>query len=212
MFFARPQHAPRGIFEEFAEFFLWSISSLRYATIDRNRPMTHLDLFTLIVDRVFYRCTNTVFVNIVFAFGLIWTIISMRRDTREKVYSPRSSTSSAQEVFCTLFYAWLSPVNTKRRRLGAHVAAILRYYEITSGSDHSEIFIWARALHNQILCGGRPATRQLKSIRATHLSQFYNNTNCVAARTALPSEPHATTPQLYSSGWATRPRTSQCQV
>ena len=67
--------------------------------------MTHLDLFTIIVDRVFYRCTNTVFVNIVFAFGLIWTIISMRRDARETVYSPRSSTSSAQEVFCTLFYA-----------------------------------------------------------------------------------------------------------
>jgi Flp pilus assembly protein TadB len=47
--------------------------------------MTHLDLFTLIVDSIFYRCPNSIFVNIVFAFGLIWTTIRMRRDRREKV-------------------------------------------------------------------------------------------------------------------------------
>lgn len=67
--------------------------------------MTRLDLFSLVVDCIFYRCPNSVFVDIVFAFGLIWAIIRVRRDKREKVDSPRSSTSSAHEVFCTLFYA-----------------------------------------------------------------------------------------------------------
>ena len=46
--------------------------------------MTHLDLFTLIVDSIFYRCTNPIFVNIVFAFGLIWTIIRMRETNAKR--------------------------------------------------------------------------------------------------------------------------------
>jgi hypothetical protein len=110
--------------------------------------MTRLDLFPLVVDSIFYRCPNPVFINIVFAFGLIWAIIRVQRDKREKVYSPRSSTSSAQEVFCTLFYAQLSPLSMKKKRLSAYVAAILRYNEITSGRKGSRFRREFSELHN----------------------------------------------------------------
>jgi hypothetical protein len=41
---------------------------------------TYFDLLSLLIDRVFYYRANTIFVDIIFAFGLIWTGMRLWRE------------------------------------------------------------------------------------------------------------------------------------
>ena len=57
-------------------------------------------LCAVLVDRVFYRA-NPIFIGIIFVFGWIRAVVRLRRVKVQKC-SPRSSTSSTQDVFGTL--------------------------------------------------------------------------------------------------------------